>query len=695
MTTRTRLHLGQFLLLASAAALFLTEVSRAQDQGPRVRFVQQTGQFEESGPATTLQLHDPDKFRNPAPTNGGSSAVPSECPSTGEMRRLPPIPADRQAPAQPAGSAEIPGPAEPRMLPEISDADPVQAANEGADQPPVPLAFHGVHPGRSTQADVQMALGMPLGERLLSGGRLLEYQIEPFNRVDIFLRGNGGPAMVVQSVVIHTDPDTDEKTAVSELGLGGIAPATIFDEKGIARGRAFPEVGVILSFDEHAPSQVKKIILEPLDAKTFVLRAEQRYRTAPLAALRDCRTAASLQPALALAHSQRAVVLASLDEPDEALSACQKALALEPRSLPLTIDRARLYCDVGNYQEASRQAQSVWQQTASDPLSRAEELLVIARATAQGSEQDHRKAVQWAMEAVRLAQEHLTDSRIAVKQAAEEVLLSAHLDIAQHIASGEWKRKPEAVEQWLLRAREVAGDASQAWRSHSLFSTGCVALECCTQLQGKLDPTPWLALVNESGKSLSAQVEDAVAERQLNWKWGVAEANALQTYHLRGDLPRASQIARQAEAHLKAGAQGRDDDPVVAYRVACFYFYRGAIEAIHRGDHAAATQWFEKASPTFTNNLPTPQQRDLARHADRLISMGVSYWEVGEQRKAVKWTTQGARMLEEAVDQGLGTPTALAVPYSNLAQMFRYLGDGDTATKFERLAARHRNAAQR
>ncbi len=514
-------------------------LSQAQaEQRPVTRFAQET---EQDGHATlgrrntnqlrlrgisladdSLELHAPNQLR----TDSADERLPLNAPVNvprENSQRLPLLPVGGPTPPQDGNLAPPPSQENrgandgglypstaPRRLPDSHDAGPVTPATDADNQAtplaPAALTFHGLVPGRSTMKEVQQALGRPLAERQLSGGRLFEYHVEPFRRVDIFLRACPRLGMVLQSIVIHPELEITEATAVEELQLHDILPAAILDEHGNQRGHAYPERGVILSFEESAPNRLSKIILEPLDAQAFILRAEQRYRTTPLSALRDCQIASGLQPELALAHSQRAVVLASLDQPDDAYAACQKALALEPRSVVHAIEHARMLCEIGKFDEATKQAQSVWPLTAQDPLARAQDLNVLARAAALGSKHDHRSAVQWSMEAIRLAQDSISDARPTVRQSAERTVLEAHLDTARHIADGQWKSKPAAVQQWLLRAREFADGATPQDQASNLFETGCVALACCAQLQGKLDPAPWHALVNDAAQQLSSQV---------------------------------------------------------------------------------------------------------------------------------------------------------------------------------------------
>ena len=78
----------------------------------------------------------------------------------------------------------------------------------------------------------------------------------------------------------------------------------------------------------------------------------------------------------------------------------------------------------------------------------------------------------------------------------------------------------------------------------------------------------------------------------------------------------------------------------------------------------------------------------LGRHGETFVSMGVSYWETGQQQKAVELTEFGVELMERAVQQGTLDEIALAVPYNNLASMHRQLGADDTADEYQQMASK-------
>ena len=78
----------------------------------------------------------------------------------------------------------------------------------------------------------------------------------------------------------------------------------------------------------------------------------------------------------------------------------------------------------------------------------------------------------------------------------------------------------------------------------------------------------------------------------------------------------------------------------------------------------------------------------MGRHGESFVSMGVSYWEIGQHEKAVSLTQKGITWMEEAVKQGLLARSSLVVPYNNLSAMHRKLGSNEKANHFQELASR-------
>jgi hypothetical protein len=116
------------------------------------------------------------------------------------------------------------------------------------------------------------------------------------------------------------------------------------------------------------------------------------------------------------------------------------------------------------------------------------------------------------------------------------------------------------------------------------------------------------------------------------------------------------------------------------------YFQMGAIYAVHKLDHAKAIQWYEKAAPLLTAPRPASELYAPRREGEMLVSMGVSYWQVGHQAQALELTQTGVGLVEAAVESGVLAKSTLAVPYGNLATMYEQMGENTNAAKYQNLA---------
>jgi tetratricopeptide (TPR) repeat protein len=292
------------------------------------------------------------------------------------------------------------------------------------------------------------------------------------------------------------------------------------------------------------------------------------------------------------------------------------------------------------------------------------------------------------MEAIRLAGTLATEKHPAVRLAAKEVLIDAHLGAAHDIAWGEWDDKTEAVPRWLARAAAVVEDviANESGDEEHQFRVATRALAACVGMRGEIDPAQWTQDALQTGQVLveSAANHPERASR-LRWELGMALYDALQVYQMRGEHDKALQFGEQAIGYLEQAGNG-PASPTTSYLLGRLYFRLGAIHAVRDGNHRAAITWFDKAMPELSKPVPPGAFAEIGRHGETFVSMGVSYWETRQREKAVELTEHGLKLMQQAVEQGTLQASALTVPYSNLSSMHRQMGQEDRARQFEQLA---------
>lgn len=584
----------------------------------------------------------------------------------------------------PAGQAED-DPLEPIARPEYAAPVAIEVAS-----------FKGVVPGQSTLAEVDRAWGAPR-EMRKQGDLLVQlYTVEPFDRVEAsFYQGK------VVSIVIRLQQSFPAKLVAEQLELAPIRPVLVSNELGEILGQAYPERGVLFAFEPATepgkPSmKVAQIVLEPITAEPFVLRAETHLESHPTLSLADLDQALKLQADNARAHWLRGRGLALLGRLDEALAATAEAVRLEPDNAHYRVTRAQVLGQLGQFEQALSEARQAVELSQRLPHVRARALCLLGDLLASGTEPDYKQAIQYHTQAVQTADPLTANPHPAIRLPAKEVMVDAHLGAGHDIAWGQWKDKQVAVQRWLERAEAFANELIQneGGSAELRFRVATRALAICVGMQGALDPEAWAKEVTESGKALIAACEEPGLKVRYQADLGTALYDALQVCQMRDEHQTALGYGELAAEYLEA-AQAQQGLPNGAYLLGRLYFRLGAIHAIGEENHRAAITWFDKALPLLSQPLPKEATAELGRHGETFVSMGVSYWETGQREKAVELTQKGVAMMEHAVAQGTLAEGALAIPYGNLAAMHRELGEPEAARRYQEMAAKLRGPTTR
>ena len=563
---------------------------------------------------------------------------------------------------------------------------PAQSPDKASSRPRLePVYFNGVQLGTSTPEDVAAAWGQPLKEQQQDTVVQRTYELEPFERVEVTFHQNRALALV-----IHLRERFAPQALAEQLELAEIDPVALADSAGEAVGQAYPERGVTLSFEPGTkPAEVARIVLEELDARLFLLRAEARSKSNFTGCLADLNFALELDPKSARALWFKARVLYELARLHEAMDAAEKALALEPSNPEYQLTRARLLADQEQYAAAIEATEQAIGASAQRPEVKARGVCQLGDLIAHGPQHDLKLALDYHMQAIKLAEPMLYDPRAAVRRAARETLIDAHLASAVDIAHGFWKTRQTAVPKWLERARALATDASLGAgdRDRELIKICSCTLDASAGLEGQLDPTLAVDVLLDTIDAQLAAADDPLFKQYLELQLGRGLIDGVQAYHLRGDPASARKCGSMAATTLAHLWDGQQPPPAEAYRLARLHFRLGAMCAIEDHDHKQAVAWFDKAA-ALEQAAPASAAIDLGRQGESLVSMAVSYWAVGQQERALQLTRAGAEWMEQAVKEGSLNKQALTVPYSNLAAMHRHLGHGDKARGFEEMAGR-------
>lgn len=586
-------------------------------------------------------------------------------------------------PTKPAGAEKKSEKAAQGALQPIPD--PMEAAPVNVEA----ASFNGVVPGTSTKDDVAKVWGEPKETAQQDGNLVQRYSVKPFDRVEVHY-ANGK----VSSLVIRFDRPFPADAVAKQLDLAAVRPVIVSNELGEVLGQAYPERGVLFAFeaneDPSTPSmKVSQLVLEPISAEPFVLRAETMLDKRCDLSRRDLELALALDSQNARAHWLSARVLMTMGQPEKAEAAAGRAVQLKPDDCRYRVTHAQAMAQAGQLPEALAEARKAAELGDKRVHIKARALCLVGDLLASGPKPDYKQAIAMHTQALRLADPLTTDTHPAIRVVAKEVLIDAHLGAAHDIAWGDWKEKNKAVARWLERGLAVAEDLvkNEGGHEEQLFRVYARAMAAYVGIRGEIDPEPTVNAVIGTGEEAITAARDAIHKAQLQWDLGMALYDAVQIAQMRSDHVNALKYGEQAAEYL-AKANEVKQSPSSAYLLGRLYFRLGTIHAIRDKDHRAAIVWFDKAVPLLEGASADEVSNDLGRHGESFVSMAVSYWEAGQRQKAVAMNEKGIASMEQAVKQGTLEKSALVVPYSNLAAMHRKLGATEKAERFQDLARR-------
>ncbi len=567
--------------------------------------------------------------------------------------------------------------------PASSQPTATETSEADAAAPPVELKaarFLGVTPGETTLAEVIEKLGEPRHEQANDTDAVLEYQVGPFPKVEIFLTNK-----VVVSVLAQLGELRDPSDLAKELGLDSFTPVAV-KNAGATLGRAYPERGVMFSYAPDSPRpRVAQLLLEPVSAEMFLLRVEATPSDRYTQKLADLERALDIDPKNAEALWLGGKLLAITGNHNDALKLVKQAVQLSPKNDRYQLTQAKFTARAGDHQGAVVAVKRLLDRTDLTAVNRARAELELGDLLATGLRRDYQAAVEHHLAAVKAATPLVSDQDPHIRHDAERILIAAYLGTASDIAQGRWDRKPEVVPKWLRSAEELASgfvqnDAADpmlpllVWRR---------TLEVYAVMDGDVvDSAAVVEAAQQAGKELIEGSDDALFKQHVQWELLRANFAVLQVEQTRGRYSQALKYAGEAVRLAEMLPKDRAADSHARYLTGCLYFYVGTIYAINHKDHPEAVRWYERALPLFDGGLPKSELYDTGLHGERFVSMGVSYWQAELADEALKLTERGLDLMERATKAGLFDEQSLAIPYANLAEMHRVGGRSDKAAEF-------------
>ena len=238
---------------------------------------------------------------------------------------------------------------------------------------------------------------------------------------------------------------------------------------------------------------------------------------------------------------------------------------------------------------------------------------------------------------------------------------SAHLAVAERIAVGDWQDKDEVVGQWICRASALAEQMIEAGEADVSLRLQVARERAVARAGGSTRRS-----IRSCGSTKPSRpppisrrsIDDALARDELNWQLGLAYfyATEIRTAAAR---PRWRFEVRRP-GRRDARAAGRSPRRAAGHRVrvgpAVLPDWRrpcGAPAGSRRGVPVVRPRRRAAVEAGAGDAAGGPGQ-----HGDALVSMGVSYWEIGDRERAYELTEAGrASWSSRASPRGCWRPT--------------------------------------
>ncbi|HTN76447.1 MAG TPA: tetratricopeptide repeat protein, partial [Pirellulaceae bacterium] len=548
-----------------------------------------------------------------------------------------------------------------------------------------PAGFQEVTPGQSKLSSIAEHLGEPISTEHQGDSTVMTYEVGPFPKVEVILAGD-----LVDSVVIHLKDAAPEADVLTELGLANFTPVDVTDDEGNLLGKAIPERGVALSYaGDAAEGHVAQVVLATITAEPFLMRALATHDNRYASILADAEYAFTLDKRSAEARAVTARVLAALGRVSEARAAVEDAIQLDPGATDYRLMYAKLLSQSGDFANALKMVETIAGTASVPPEFVAQAEQQWGELLANGPEHDYAAAIEHYTTAIKLAAPLSQSEDVVLRRAALRTLVDANLAVASAVAAGNYKRKPEVVPKWISKAEAFGQLALQDGTDPYLrLYVPAKTLAAYAKLEEPIDPTPAIETAITAAQELIAEATDPLYKHQLEWELGCALLDAVQIEHNRGQFELAVQYANNALVLMGDNAAQREATPQRDYQLGKLFFATGALYAIGFNDHAEAVHYYLEALPLLSLPLAAEFKAEASNHGERFVSMGVSFWQNGNRDQAIELTLTGVKHLREGIEKGSAEQQALAVPYGNLAAMYRQLGNAGEAKKYTELARR-------
>lgn len=569
------------------------------------------------------------------------------------------------------------------------------------DHPPVRCAsFLKVTAGETTVKELKELWGEPKKTtKLHEKVDAFLYSFEGFNHIEILTFED-----VVQSVAINLAeplPSGQVREELSEA-LQKSKPIMIADENGDVLGHVFPEKGVKFVFAPSekagvASNQVTRIAIEPIEAEPFVLRAEGYLKDLPSSSHQDLTNALKLETDNPKAYWLLSQIELARGNNAKASEYCEKAIEIDEMQLQYHVTMAKIIAQHNHTAEAKAYLEAMLTDSEKYPSIHASALCLLGDLYQIGSQADFDKASTYHQAAAKVASEQLGNANPTTRMNAKDTFLHAYLGVAKDVAWGKWSNNGEqAARRWVEEAKQIIKDPELSSNKPGTkdYPLKLAIAELVVNSEfPSIEIGPYVQNVLSESAELINRTDDPIQKMKYQWETGLALYNAGRVYQSRGDSNSAIKYCDLAARFLDGAMKNRTENLQDTYMMARVRFRLGSMYAIGKKDHNKAIECYNSARPMFERAAKNISADELGSLGDTFITMGVSYWTVGQQEQGLTVSLQGTKFIETAVEAKLLNPSSLVIPYRNLATMYRKLNQLENANRYQERAEQIQTAA--
>ncbi|MDG1991498.1 MAG: tetratricopeptide repeat protein, partial [Pirellulales bacterium] len=324
---------------------------------------------------------------------------------------------------------------------------------EAPDETPTlaidPASFRGAYPGKTTRADIDSEWGPGQTIPRDDGTECFFWKIEPFERVAVTFRDG-----IVTAIQIKLAKPVPSSELAKQLEIADLRTVAILDDDGSAIGQVFPERGVMFSL-ETGTTSATAVLLESLDADSFVLRAEGEMKSSAAFAVADLEYAIDIDPTHLRAHRLLLALMCDEGRWKTALQLAEKAEELGPGDAWTGLKRAEVLLRLDRPEDAQIAIDELIERPNVSSLLASQAGRLRGRIELDKATLDYEQTVDLFTEAIRKATPLAASRSENVRSVARQVLLDAHLGTAQAIAQGTWQQKNRVIPKWISRANNI------------------------------------------------------------------------------------------------------------------------------------------------------------------------------------------------------------------------------------------------